>query len=315
MPRRTRCSLYGNGGVPCPSFNRRLIDWLSSACQLVEHQTPKAFESTRVAYDAMYSRFLASGASTVEAHKAILCDLTKLMSGIDINSELESRLSSGLVNPGGIRTTVAQGVVKNTGENFVNTVVYALAKLLSGQDEVLVDKGAPPVLKESLRIMRSFRGRSEQRKMTLDIEADLTVFARGDPLNAIIVSAKTRLKEVFHVGTMWKLLFDMIGDPVCQAKWGLSATGDTSRMVYAFATSDSIRSTGRNSQGPDLKPEGVRNLIAADASFFDYVFVSKTGLDYVSTELNLTGGREALFHELGCLVDLISQKFREQLIL
>jgi hypothetical protein len=34
-------------------------------------------------------------------------------------------------------------------QNFVNTIGYALADLLSGQDEVLVDKGMPPA--KSLR--------------------------------------------------------------------------------------------------------------------------------------------------------------------
>ena len=36
-----------------------------------------------------------------------------------------------------------------------------------------------------------------------------------------------------------------------------------------------------------------------------YVFVSKTGISRVSNTLNLLGKREALFYELGCLLDLI----------
>jgi hypothetical protein len=46
-----------------------------------------------------------------------------------------------------------------------------------------------------------------------------------------------------------------------------------------------------------------------DASFFDYVFVSKTGISHVSNTLKLSGIREALFHELGCLIDMTEQKF------
>ncbi|MEY3868468.1 MAG: hypothetical protein RLZZ338_2359 [Cyanobacteriota bacterium] len=33
------------------------------------------------------------------------------------------------------------------------------------------------------------------------------------------------------------------------------------------------------------------------------IFVSKTGISRVSNTLNLLGKREALFHELGCLLD------------
>lgn len=141
------------------------------------------------------------------------------------------------------------------------------------------------------------------------VESDFCIFSRTNPLNAIVCSAKTRLKEVFHIGTMWKLFFDVLDDEHCKQKWGLRGVGGTSDMDYVFATADNIREGGKNSQGPDLKPEGVRNLLALDASFFDYVFVSKSGLDYVSDRLVYTSGREALFHELGCVLDMISSKY------
>jgi len=65
----------------------------------------------------------------------------------------------------------------------------------------------------------------------------------------------------------------------------------------------------RRSQGPDVERESPRNLIAMDASFFDYVLVSKKGIVHVSESINLSSTKEALFHELGCLVDLVEQKY------
>src|SRR6185503_15231338 len=113
--------------------------------------------------------------------------------------------------------------------------------------------------------------------------------------NAIVVSAKTRLKEIFHVGTMWKLLFDMLDDDYCLDKWGLSGPTGEIKMRYVFATADNIPAGGKQTQGPDVERAEVRNLIAMDASFFDYVFVSKSGIDHVSPTLNVSLGREALF--------------------
>lgn len=303
--------LYQNDGSPSKKFNSTVLNWLTGGSKIREHATPAAFESTRVAYDKQLAALSSStGGSRVAAHTKLLSNLTTLMFGIDLSGELAERLSDGLINEGGIRSTVSQGVVKNVGENFVNLIVYALADLLSHQDEVLVDKGTPPLLKPYLRVERDFAGTIETKSLHLDIECDFCIFSRSDPSNALIVSAKTRLKEVFHIGTMWSLFFRMIGDQHCQDKWGIkTAKGDASKMHYVFATSDSIREGGKNSQGPDIKPGGVRNLLCADASFFDYVFVSKSGLDYVSGSLNLTTGRESLFHELGCLVGMVKQKY------
>ena len=50
------------------------------------------------------------------------------------------------------------------------------------------------------------------------LEGDLAVFSRTDPLNAVVVNAETRLKKVFHTGTMWALTFDNIGDTHCLTK-------------------------------------------------------------------------------------------------
>lgn len=309
-PKVLKNALYDPAGIPRKDFNRFILAWLRERCTLKEHRSPKAFTSTRIRYDSNLASLTTKGKlQNLDAHRLLLSDLTSIISQVDLSAELQKRLPPGLINPGGIRTTVSQGVLKNTGENFVNIIVYALANLLSHQDEVLIDKGPPPLLRKTLSLRRRFGGTHEQRVLSLGIETDFCIFQRSTPLNAIIASAKTRLKEVFHVGTMWKILFDMIGDRYCKRKWGLSSRGDVKQIHYVFATSDGIRETGANTQGPDLKPDGVRNLIAADASFFDYVFVSKPGIKYVSKTLDLAAGRECLFHELGCLIDLIQQKY------
>jgi hypothetical protein len=303
--------LYCRDGSPTTSFNSKVKAWLSGKILLAEHSKPAAFEESRQLYDALIEELITSSClSRRAAHRSLLSSLTEdLIFKVDLSAELAKRLPPGLISKRGIRSTIAQGVLKNMGENFVNLIVYALADYLGEQDNVLVDKGIPPSLKSELGLKRKFIGISERRDLELGIECDFCIFSRSNPLNSIIGSAKTRLKEVFHVGTMWKILFDMIGDPYCRKKWGLAAGGTTQDMLYIFATSDSIREGGVNSQGPDLKENGVRNLIAADASFFDYVFVSKTGLKYVSKSLSLKGGKESLFHELGCLLDLVRQKF------
>jgi len=129
---------------------------------------------------------------------------------------------------------------------------------------------------------------------------------------------------------MWKLFFDIQSDQYCLDRWRLKTTPHQKPgtllasleeavpvaearkldMLYVFATADLIPPSKRG-QGPDIVREDPRNLIKMDASFFDYVFVSHTGdrFKHISSSLNLQGGRETLFHELGCLLDLIEQKF------
>ena len=41
----------------------------------------------------------------------------------------------------------------------------------------------------------------------------------------------------------------------------------------------------------------------------EYVFVSKRGIPHLASTLSLGQRREAMFHELGCLLDLVQQKF------
>jgi hypothetical protein len=241
----------------------------------------------------------------------MLSSLTDLLFGDDISATLAARLSQERINQQGVRSALAQGFVKNTGENFINVIVYALADLLSGQDDVLVDKGLPVPVRPFITTKRSFTGADGTiREISIPIECDIAIWHRQRPAEAIIVSAKTRLKEVFHIGTMWKLLYDMLGDDYCRTKWGLAGPTEKPDMLYVFATADMVRPTGTRTQGPDVERDTVRNLIAMDASFFDYVFVSKAKIAHVSETLDLRKGREALFHELGCLVSLISQRFQ-----
>ena len=284
--------------------------WLEGKQAVREHTTPAAFEGVRKKYMEAVDVAISAGLDRAVAHREALDKLTELLFGHNIAAELAERLHPGLVNEAGFRTTLSQGVAKNVGENFVNLIVYALADTLEGQDEILIDKGLPPALKAALTLRRSVPLKTGAMDISIPIEGDLAIFSRSDPLNAVVISAKTRLKEVFHIGTMWKLLFDTIDDKHCLNKWGLSAPAgpDVSRVLYVFATADMVREGGRNSQGPDVERDTPRNLIAMDASFFDYVFVSKTGIAHVENKISLSE-RGALFHELGCLVDLIKLKF------
>ena len=114
---------------------------------------------------------------------------------------------------------------------------------------------------------------------------------------------------------MWKIFFDMINDQNSLDKWNLNTNdgADLRKTLYLFVTADMVKKGAKKSQGGDVERDEPRNLIAMDASFFDYVMVSKTGISHVSESLNLTSKKESLFHELGCLIDLIEQKFKIKL--
>ena len=284
--------------------------WLGCEIAVREHSRPAVFDQLRGAYDQALHALTKSGLKVAEGHAQLLSSLTDLLFGDDISATLAARLSQERINQQGVRSALAQGFVKNTGENFINVIVYALADLLSGQDNVLVDKGLPLPVRPFLTTKRSFVGADGgMRVIDIPIECDIAIWHRDRPSEAIVVSAKTRLKEVFHIGTMWKLLYDMLGDDYCRSKWGLDGPTEKPDMLYVFATADMVRPTGTRTQGPDVERDAVRNLIAMDASFFDYVFVSKAKIAHVASTLDLGAGREALFHELGCLVSLISQRF------
>jgi hypothetical protein len=310
MATKVKTRLYDLAGVPCLQFNVRIKEWLESERTLREHAKPAAFDGVRDAYCKAVAIAKAAGLSKRDAHRLALSNLTKMLFGHDLAAELRNRLSADPVNPAGFRTTLSQGVAKNVGENFVNVIVYALADLLANQDRILVDKGMPPALRKALTLKRIVLLKTGAKEIDIPIECDAVVFSRDNCLNAIVISAKTRLKEVFHIGTMWKMLFDILGDKRSQRKWGLTrgVNSDVSKILYVFATADMVAAGGRRTQGPDVERPEPRNLIAMDASFFDYVFVSKTGIAHVENKIVL-GTRGALFHELGCLVDLIKQKF------
>lgn len=318
VPTRNRQRLYDKTGKPTPNFNRTVNGWLTGSADVVEHKPPKAFAGVRNAYDKSFRSYVKKGFSKKDSHRKVLSNLTTLLFSVDINDEMDISLTSSTINLTGFRSARSQGMAKNAGENFINALAYALSDMLADQDEILVDKGMPPHLRELLTLKRRFVGTNgTTRDLELKVEVDLCIFSKKNPLDAIVISGKTRLKEVFHIGTMWKLFFDMIGDTYCLKKWGLMGTTREPNIIYAFATADMIAEGGQNTQGPDVGETGVRNLIALDASFFDYVFVSKTypkAASHVSASLNLKKGREALFHEMGCLLDLVEQKFGLRLV-
>lgn len=302
-------SLYlGKDKIPAPNFNSLVLRWLKDEIRVREHSPAAAFLPVRTLFDVEFE-LLCAVHGRRNAHRILLSRMTPLLLEVNIGKHLEGRLVGDLINQTGFRTALSQGQAKNNGENFVNAIVYSLASLLSGQDRVLVDKGTPPCLKELLTLKRVVSVGGEDIEFKIPIECDFAIYSRENPSCAIVMSAKTRLKEVFHVGTMWKILFDMAGDDYCEKKWDLRSSGSTSEVNYCFATADMIPAGGAKTQGPDVERDKPRNLIAMDASFFDYVFVSKTGIGHVASKLNIASTREALFHELGCLVDMIEQKF------
>lgn len=319
LKRQTIPRLYDGDGNPVRDFNRLIKSWLDCSERIVGRSRPAAFESLRLAYLEPLELLQAEKEMTRwAAHRTLLTKLTDLMFGVDIAKEISPRLTSEHINLKGFRSALAQGVAKNTGENFINTIVYALADALSFQDEVLVDKGLPPALRRALGVKRIFTASDGSiREFEIKIEADLCIYARSNPYNAIILSGKTRLKEVFHIAVMWKLLLDMLDDDYCKSKWGLERASDlpneatTESVLYVFATADMISKEGKRTQGCDVERSQVRNLIAMDAGFMDYVFVSKSKekAAHISNVLNIKNNREALFHELGCLLDLVEQKF------
>ena len=309
MPRKSVTRLYGNDGVPERHFNKNVLAWLNGTLRLREHRPLAAFEPMREKCNLLVNTMIDDGLPKSRAYKRLLSGLTGIMLNVDLSSFLGNRLSRNLINESGFRTTLSQGIAKNNGENFVNASVLALSSLLQGQDRILVDKGTPPPLRDALRLTRTVDFPSGSRDLHIPIECDFAVFDRCNPTKAIICSAKTRLKEVFHIGTMWKLFFDMIGDLYCQSKWGVTAPIPVPDVHYVFATADMIPAGGKRTQGGDVERAEPRNLIAVDASFFDYVFVSKSGIGHVSAVLNTARPREALFHEFSCIVDLMSQKF------
>jgi hypothetical protein len=324
MSRILRQRLYDRAGTPSPNFNRLILGWLDRSIRVTEHTPPAAFEPLRQVYRTQLEALQTTlGASRWDANRLLLTNLTDMLFGIDIASEISTRLTNDQINVRGFRTALAQGVAKNTGENFTNVIVYALADALSFQDEILVEKGVPPVLRQAIGRKKIFvRPDRTQRQIEIPIEGDLCIFSRTNQCNAIMVSGKTRLKEIFHIAVMWKFLLDAVDDRYCQRKWGLEPTtiqpiGEelprlvTDEILYVFATADMISSEGVRTQGGDVERPDVRNLIAMDAAFMDYVFVSKSNekAQHISASLNYGGGREALFHEMGCLLDLVQQKF------
>lgn len=64
--------------------------------------------------------------------------LTDVMFGVDLGPELIFRLVHTVINQTGFRTTLAQGVAKNTGEAFINLIVYGVADASRFQGNVIV---------------------------------------------------------------------------------------------------------------------------------------------------------------------------------
>lgn len=302
-----KMSLY-EAGKPRPDANARVAEWLSGSVSLREHAPVKAFSGARVLLDAALNTALSNGEDLRSAARKTLSGLTTFMFAQSLDDAL-GYLSVETINAGGFRTARSQGFAKNWGENFVNSIVYVLARAYEHHPLVVVAKGTPPLLRNRLESTRLVPLHGSKEKIKIGIECDLCVYRRDDPERCVVVNAKTRLKEVFHIGTMWALLFDIMTDPELRKRFGIVADKplDRRKARYVFATADSVNTDGAKTQGGDVERDEPRNLIKMDALFFDYVFVSKEGIGHVAKKLDASGTREAVFHELGCLVDLIDQ--------
>lgn len=244
-------------------FNETVVAWLEHEKQISNHVPPKTFPDVIPRYHKALDALKQKKSSRPE--KDIMNRLTDILLGVDLRQSLEKRLESESTSSG-FRSPVSQGMAKNTGENFVNLIVYNLARSL-GDTGICVEKGTPPRLREESRLERKIFG----EKLEIPIEGDLTVFEFDNPLNAIMVNAKTRLKEIFHVGTMWKLFFDIASSEELLRKWELgSKARDLDEVLYCFATADLVPPGGTRSQGPDVEVKDPRNLLKVDASFFDF---------------------------------------------
>ncbi len=213
------------------------------------------------------------------------------MRSCDITPELAKKHSQETAN-GGVRTSLSQSVVKNIGEHFVNLIVYGLADLLKYQDEILVVKGCPAPLRSMLTVTRQVSTLTVEKQLTVPIEVDMAIFRRSDPTDAILVNAKINFKTA-KLSVNERKNFDALRSS--------SAGGVASNMLYVFATADT---------GSELDRQKIRNDTEIIGSYFDYSFVAKTDNEHVASNLAYGGRKESLFHELGCLMDLIQQKFK-----
>ncbi len=307
MAKQPAISLYTNG-QPRVDFNSLVVEWLAGRVRLKEHAPAKAFGGARNLLDAALETSIAEGKSLQDASRKALSGLTTFMFAQSLDDAL-GYLSQDMINEGGFRSARSQGFAKNWGENFVNSIAYVLARAYQDNPDVIVAKGTPKPLHSRLKSTRLVPLHGSRESISIAIESDLCVFRRDDPERCVIVNAKTRLKEVFHIGTMWALLFDIMTDPVLRKRFGVVAEKplDRRKARYVFATADSVNTGGARTQGCDVEREAPRNLIKMDALFFDYVFVSKEGIGHVARELDAKRVREAVFHELGCIIDLIDQ--------
>jgi hypothetical protein len=299
--------LYPNG-IPVRGFNKTILEWLRETTVVKNHKTPPIFITLRNKYDSLFSALVRDGATPELAHRHLLSNLTsEILFPVDNKPLLSKRLTDKVGNQTGARTPLSQSLSKNSGENFVNLIVYSLAQFFEDSDNILVDKGTPQFLKEKLFLKRIVRLKDGTREIKIPIESDFVVFSRSNRDKAIIFNAKTRLKEVFHIGTMWKLFFDIAQSEELKSHWGLAGGENISGIKYCFATADMINPTGKDTQGVDVPTDSEpRNLIQMDASFFDYVFVSKNGAS-IASNLKISDRKEGLFHEMACIIDLAKQ--------
>lgn len=288
-------------GTP-DAFNSRVVSWLEGRQQISNHDPPKTFRYLIDPYNDMIRELREGGDGN--PNKTILNNLTKLLMNPDIKRHLKEVYGDDTNE--GFRSDLSQALAKNVGENFVNLIVYNLASNLRSTG-LCVDKGLPPKLKQEMTLKMDALG----GPIAIPIEGDLCIFRYEDQTQAIVLNAKTRLKEISHIGALWSILEDIAKDESMMKKWGIVPPARKLKDVaYCFATADMIPPGRKKTQGPDIERDKPRNLIRMDAAFFDWFFVSKSGIKHTGKSIGEDLERTTLFHELATIYDLIEHKFK-----
>lgn len=133
--------------------------------------------------------------------------------------------------------------------------------------------------------------------LTLPVEADITILRPSD-MTAVVLSAKTTLKERLHIAVMWRLVLEAAKDPGWSARLGIKPVPDIEvlrRLRYCFVTAD------LGERGDLLSP---RNLIKADASLFDCFFAARDDLPHLERVIGVDG-RKAIFYRLSAIYEYL----------
>ncbi|RYD61946.1 MAG: hypothetical protein EOP84_35105, partial [Verrucomicrobiaceae bacterium] len=151
---------HGKDG-PVKAFNAQVLRWLRNECPegYTKHdkKAPEYFPELITVHEKRIAELretLPANASDATVLRESLNFLSQSMAESKLKDAIGEKHSSENYNQVGSRTPLSQSLSKNLGENFVNLIVFTLATLLEGQDEVLVEKNLPAHVKHYLGLGR-----------------------------------------------------------------------------------------------------------------------------------------------------------------